>query len=771
MSQVFLKIVNMSISASWLVLAVLLLRLVLKKAPKWIRVLLWGLVAVRLLCPASFETAFSLIPSVQTISPDIMLDVTPEITSGISSLDTALNPIFSEAFAPDPWASANPLQIWIPVLTVVWLVGLLTMVLYTAVSYWRLSAKVATAVRLEANVFESEFAESPFVLGMFRPKIYLPYSLGDENRAAVIAHEKAHIARKDHWWKPLGFLVLAIHWFNPILWLSYILLCRDIELACDEKVVRTLSSQEKADYTQALVSCSVSHFRVAACPLAFGEVGVKTRVKAVLHYKKPAFWLLVAAVILCLAVAVCFLTDPFASVRNPSVQEYVPGAEGILGSVDKESLESLSPDFAIGADRYGRAVFKDPYKAFNAFKALYAEGIALIRQENDLPPITRTKYSAYKKLGWQATTGTAEAQTQAAFVSKFLDIYENSFTKEVPSLNTEIPTTDATQPFVRKWFDDTAALYQNGEITLEIPEIPSVIFRATAEKITANGETVIEGMPINSAYFCDLNGDGVPELCTSTFMGSGIIDSRVVIYDFAQMASYELADRGLYDFYLELNAIDGCLYVQRRNHNSEVVLEYGKLIFQNDTLKMGGAYLQRLHYLYGRILEIVGDFYLVEPAQGSMLAGVVNKIMVPMEKLIGYPEPQVGDILEIKYDGYLAETYPAQIRTVYSIRVSQQHESNQRSYYLTVAEKGVYSIEYSSTLGSGGCQNADGSAFNQGEKVWLEGLDGLTDLRGVTVDALDEQGNVLCHISVEDTKENQYVNTASSEGWVISLEE
>lgn len=679
MSTLFLQAVNMSIAASWLVLAVLLLRFLLKKAPKWVNVLLWGIVAVRLICPVSIESALSLIPSAQTVSPEIMTDWTPEISTGIPSLDSAVNPVITTTFAPKPWASANPLQIWIPVLAAIWLLGVFAMVLYTAVSYWRLSAKVATAVRLEENVFQSEFAESPFVLGMLRPKIYLPYGLSDENRAAVIAHEKAHIARKDHWWKPLGFLVLAVHWFNPLLWLSYILLCRDIELACDEKVIRTLSSQEKADYTQALVSCSASHFRVAACPLAFGEVGIKTRVKAVLHYKKPAFWLIVAAVILCLAVAVCFLTDPLGSVRNPSVQEYVPGAAGILGSVDKASYESISEDFAIGADRYGRAVFKDPHKAFETFTVLYAEGIALIQQENDLKPIGKNNYNAYKKLGWQTTSENVDIQAQAAFVTSFLDIYENSFTKDVPAPDTEIPTADTAQPLARKWFDDTSVLYQNGEMTLEIPEIPGVTFRATAEEITVDGVAVIQGMPICSAYFYDLTADGVPELCTSIYLGSGIIDSRVIVYDYALGSSYELADRGKYDYYLHLNEADGCLYVQQRNNSSEVMLDYGKLMLVNGSLQMEGTSVVRAHYLFARILEIVGDSYLVEPAQGSMLAGVVDRIKVPMKNMEPSPEPQVGDIVEICYDGYLEESDPAQIGTVYGIRVVQQLEADERS--------------------------------------------------------------------------------------------
>lgn len=312
----FLKIVNMSISAGWLVLVVLLLRMVLKQAPKWVRVLLWGLVAVRLICPFSFESVLSLIPSTETISPEIMLSPTPQIHTGISSLNSAINPIITESFAPAPLASMNPLQLWIPLAAIGWLVGIAAMLIYAAVSYILLRRKVATAVLLRDNIYQSEHVDSPFVLGLVKPRIYLPFQMDDGSLEYVIAHENSHIRRKDHWWKPLGFLLLAFYWIHPFMWLGYILLCRDIELACDEKVIREMDSESRADYTQALVACSVSHRGIAACPLAFGEVSVKARVKSVMNYRKPSFWIIVAAVLICIAVAVCFLTDPPAALGD-----------------------------------------------------------------------------------------------------------------------------------------------------------------------------------------------------------------------------------------------------------------------------------------------------------------------------------------------------------------------------------------------------------------------------------------------------------------------
>ncbi|MBE6649555.1 MAG: hypothetical protein E7614_08585 [Ruminococcaceae bacterium] len=310
MSEFFLTVLNMSISASWVVLAVLLLRIVLKKAPKWITVLLWGVVAVRLICPFSIESVMSLIPSAETISPNIMTEQTPQIHTGIPSFNSAINPIINESFSPSTEASANPLQIWISVLATVWIIGIIALLIYTAISYLRISRKVRTAVLLKENVYQSENVVSPFVLGIIKPKIYIPFNVSETDCIHVIAHEKAHIQRKDHFWKPFGFLVLTLHWFNPLMWLGYTLLCRDIELACDEKVVKELNVEQKADYSEALLTCSVNRRMISACPLAFGEVGVKNRVKTILNYKKPAFWIIVIAIIASVVFSVCFLTNP-----------------------------------------------------------------------------------------------------------------------------------------------------------------------------------------------------------------------------------------------------------------------------------------------------------------------------------------------------------------------------------------------------------------------------------------------------------------------------
>ncbi len=350
MTELFLNTLNKSISASWLILAVLVLRFLLKRAPKWIHVLLWGMVAVRLLCPVFIESDVSLVPSAQTVRPEIMTDWSPRIDTGIPVLDDAVNPVAAERFAPRPEASANPLQIFIPICAWIWMLGVAVLLLYTTISCWLLQRKVETAVRLRCNIFQSEQVATPFVLGIFKPRIYLPYTMAQQDILYVVAHEKAHIRRRDHWWKPLGFLLLTVHWFNPLMWLAYKLLSRDIELACDEYVIEGLDCSRRAEYAQALLACSVKPSVRMACPIAFGEVGVRTRIRSIANYKKSAFWLILTAVLVCSAAAVCFLTDPKTEAgRTVSAQETVSELSALLElTVPGKTYQDMDPEDKAG---------------------------------------------------------------------------------------------------------------------------------------------------------------------------------------------------------------------------------------------------------------------------------------------------------------------------------------------------------------------------------------------------------------------------------------
>ena len=353
MDDVFLKLVNLSISASWLILAVLVLRVVLKKAPKWVMPLLWGVVALRLVCLFSIESALSLIPSAETIPSEIVTETREPVLYEQATLDIVTNPTLPSAAEVPVGVSRQQTQVDFNIYSVLWLAGMAALLVHALVSAGKLKRKLATAILLRDNIYESEFVDSPFVFGVVKPNIYLPMHMDEGTAAYVIAHERAHLARRDHWWKVLGYLVLALHWFNPLVWVAYILFCRDIELACDEKVVRGLDGAARADYSQALLSCAAPKRAVAACPLAFGEGNIKTRVKSALHYKKPAFWVAAAAVLAVVIVAVCFLTNPrsergslvWAQKLNAadvaSIELYVP-AEGEARQYKKLDTEEMA---------------------------------------------------------------------------------------------------------------------------------------------------------------------------------------------------------------------------------------------------------------------------------------------------------------------------------------------------------------------------------------------------------------------------------------------
>lgn len=317
MEMIFLNVFNRSLAAGWLILAVIVVRFLLKKAPRRLSCVLWAVVAVRLLCPFFPASSFSLIPSGETISAEaVRFAPAPAIDSGIPALNEALNPMIGERFAPAPGTSVNPLYIWTAVAGIVWLVGVAVMAGYALLGSLRMRSVVREAVPLESgaalpdNVWLCDAVRSPFILGIVRPKIYLPSGITREQMLCILAHEQAHVERLDHCLKPFGWLLLSVYWFHPLVWIAYMLFCRDLELACDEKVVGGMDLDGRKAYSHALLACSLQRKMIFSYPLAFGEIGVRERVKGILHYRKPAGWLAAVAVLACAAVAVCFLTDP-----------------------------------------------------------------------------------------------------------------------------------------------------------------------------------------------------------------------------------------------------------------------------------------------------------------------------------------------------------------------------------------------------------------------------------------------------------------------------
>ena len=657
MSDLFLKIVNMSISASWLVVAVLILRLVLKKPPKWVNVLLWGIVAVRLICPFSFESALSLIPSAETFPEKIISGPSFDVQTGITPIDNRINDYLGDRYFEGVTVPTNNGNNVMTILTIVWIIGILLLATYTIISYQRLNRKVDTAVHYKDNIFQSENVSSPFVLGIIKPRIYLPFNMNGQDLEHVVAHEQAHICRKDHWWKPLGFFLLTIHWFNPLIWWAYVLLCRDIELACDEKVIKGLSNEQRADYTQALVACSVNRRMIAACPLAFGEVGVKERVKSVMNYKKPAFWVIIIAVIVCVGVAVCFLTNPKQDrytlrivVPAGSQEEFVYTDEEV--STAKNSIKIWSGD---GLGDTEVLLFPVNKTAETGYTATYLT--------HGMPVEFDAEKDTWFKIGVNMQNPTNED------IIVYVEV-ENVEVRIVDEINSVIEWFDYLEtPDEMKW---------DGSLEISLTEFPDVTFRWTyGEMLAVKGSkstSLYTGMPIWNAYFCDLTGDGLPELCSSISWGSGMIDNRVIIYDYANGVSYELSDRGYFDFTLRQDHQDGRLYVDKTKYHTDELVETGRLVFKNHCIQIEGFSNEAHQVFQAEILEIHDGNYLVKPVEGSWELSSADRIEVPIRNVHPSPEPEIGDVIEIEYAGEILETYPAQIADVYGIKVIEKNK-------------------------------------------------------------------------------------------------
>lgn len=667
MEAVFLKLLNMSITAGWLVLAVVAFRFVFKKAPKALHVILWALVGVRLICPFSFESVLSLVPSTETVPQDIMYSDAPTIHTGIPMMNSTINPIISESLAPNVGDSVNPMQVIVAVASYVWIFGMIAMVLYTFFSYHSIHKKVREAIPIRENVWMCDHVDTPFILGVFRPQIYLPSDMSEEDVTYVLAHENAHLKRHDHWWKPLGFALLTVYWFNPLLWLAYVLLCRDIELACDEKVIRELGVENKKPYSEALINCSIPRKMISACPLAFGEVGVKARVKTVLNYKKPAFWIILLAVVACVIVAVCFLTNPkddsdtnrdepyvlksgeyYAKAPNsgPYIfldaehKTFVTGAHSSMSSARIGSYEfdgreliltverydsSISDIYVLRLNQNGNFVYDADASTIVLEMQWLEDGMEFEKEESgvsvttsqytnvDLGPEYLSKEDAktitdiLEKLSWVKND---VYKTMCDFIFEIddkyysysmqegiINDYENNKCKKLSEKNRLIVNDiiskylypDTTQMIGKEWFN----YYRNGseefnsKKQVELSELPDITFTYQAGNVLISDDKGVVkefgGMAeiCANGYFYDLTGDKVPELCMTMQIGSGMIDTRIVVYDCVKGKTYQLADRCHFDY--SLHIINGELVVNKSLYMTEQIVEQGGLAIRKNS--------------------------------------------------------------------------------------------------------------------------------------------------------------------------------------------
>lgn len=691
MENVFLQLVDMSSTAVWLVLAVLLLRLVLRKAPRWIHCALWALVAVRLICPISIESAFSWIPSAQSVSVDTFLSTTLSTTPIVSNSAPVTDVVEPPAMvvtpgdavvsAPVATPQADPVTLS-EILTIVWVAGMVALAVYALVTTLRLHRQVREAVRLHGNVWQSDGIATPFILGVLRPRIYLPTSLSEMDTPSVVAHERAHLKRRDHWWKPLGFALLTVYWFNPLLWVGYILLCRDIEAACDERVIRDMDVAQRKSYSQTILACSAPRHLITACPVAFGETAVKSRVKTVLNYKKPAFWLVLVAVVALVVSSVCLLTNPKTTMAN----EEEPST--LTEEPDQESLVGLSARFNWDVGYLGEEVYTE-MKTQSADSDL---PIFVMRNTTDLEGFI-VAYDGENKIftrNYSIGSGPA-AQMREVYTEEYfkdsvvLAVYYQAasymFTPEIVAAHYTEGGTKLTVMV------DVSIPYMVNEALGGYMMMTS-IDRAAAEKVTAYSATVRADIPQNEyiasfekhRYMYQMKSTGYVREEWRAWLGEEEWKMSDLVKSLgwgshghkAQYSPYIGAINVLGETYYVNDQYDMLSTKEKTALLNAEQSAYVRSLFtmslngkvgpvpylrENDPYENEDKPYKDYTYLYGRYMgHNKAERYVILDVVWAENAELVDKrVLVSLNELDGFGLPDMGAMIEIPYDGTVGE--------------------------------------------------------------------------------------------------------------------
>lgn len=519
MGVVLIKLLNMSISAGWMILVVIVLRVLLRKAPKWSYCLLWALVALRLIIPFTIESTWSLIPSNETItlksfsedmqqgrlSPDtisvpvgtedkdlqsrVIRRNVPVIDSGIPQVNQAVNEVINQTYASTLDTEESSLDTIILTAGIVWISGVTLMLSYALFNFIRLKRIVRESVTLQGIVRVCDSVKSSFVFGIIRPYIYLPSTLSEEQQGPVIAHEMAHLSRRDHIWKLLGWFLLSVYWFNPLIWLAYSLLCRDIEMACDEKVIKDMKPEEKKNYSIALLEHNESGKTMMTYPLAFGEVGVRTRIKNVLTYKKPALWIIIITILACGTVAICFLTNP---VKENDEDTQPRDAQS--GDAQPSSMGEASPTVT-------------PVSEYP--KTLY-DGVANGHLNNEELSFDLSEYPELHFLirSWQVTVTNDAGETVLAFGSPIYSVFAEDISGDgYPEVCITSTTQGLSSAFIIVYNPVQNEIYQL--IRKSETEFDFVLFMQNDKLQVIKSDNKREKFTLGTlAYQEDINGSG-----------------------------------------------------------------------------------------------------------------------------------------------------------------------------------------------------------------------------------------------------------------------
>ena len=734
MEHLFLTLVDMSLTAAYLVLAVLLLRLLLRRAPRGWLCLLWAAVGVRLVLPFSLESVFSLIPRRTAPLPELLPPadssiLAPDYSSGFTAtVEPVLTPQMPPVTAPTAPSAATLDLSLTHIAAWVWLIGMAAMLAYALFSYLRIRHMVRESAPADDGTLLCDRISSPFILGVLRPRIYLPTVLSEQDAAYVIAHERAHLRRLDHLWKPLGFLLLCVYWFNPVLWLGYVLLCRDIELACDEHVIKQLGADGKKPYSEALINCSVSRRTISACPLAFGEVSVKQRIRSVLNYKKPTLWILILLAVALTVTALCFLTDPVQDDEQPDE----PPADTQNPNLTPENTVTLSEQ-AHYFTTVERAWVDTTSSYFNPFSGgvtfaidgdiLYTVGEWTVTPVGQLRKMTLTEDNFdHRFLG---------KPREFTYISNGKEITATAATPATPIKTVDgVLSPEQLRPLVKQAYTCTLLVDDHARIELSHVLIMDdttayLLYSDTASKryysitrmirsspertweggVLAIGDSVYHNMAssfadiLSDTYYRisdDLSGLSVLREGSYTYIGAmaeiPIPEQYLNITEAPAFWSREVDIRSVLNESTRLFRISATETERAPTAPSHLLLTKEGDIYM---VKGGGFSVCRMVRVapeaepenegigfYALALRDGGGFIM---KRGGGLSYVANKL------ISGEPLPQIhaGDMLYIRYDGMNFASSPGRIPNVYSISVVSAYQATygvEAPYHVTILD-------------------------------------------------------------------------------------
>ena len=817
LDNIYMQVLDMSKTASIVILVVVLARLLLKKAPKVFSYALWAVVLFRLLCPVTFEAPVSIVPEMNSVSQGYTLSEESISVFGAGeaayqAVGDALNgglgiqhirTTEKTETGMTKYVTTDWWSVWILFGQYVWVAGITAMLIYSAVSYLKLRKKLSVVVPLRDNIFIADDIKSPFVVGLFRPKIYLPCNLGDKEQEYIILHEQHHIKRLDHVMKALAFLALAIHWFNPLVWVAFVLASKDMEMSCDEAVIRKVDGDVRADYSASLLTLATGRRIIAGTPLAFGEGDTKGRINNLSKWKKPAVWVVLIAVVACAVLAVTVLTNPITmgdhfvltNTDSPAntnklsydiqlgnkamsgqiyVEQWIDGAcvksapvvmTQYVDSIEitmrdrREDGTSVGTDIQIETNQYGGSLltyFEHP-ENFNVigwgFKGygLKEKNKLTSSEEVILAAKVFDNGSGIRAYDCKTLVNEPERIKEAAYMIVVRAVFSEDplgvTSHSEASFPTEVLTLNDVIILSQKGYDLTWADFENYDY------------------IETGSGLYIRVYEINARFRLMIGGGGPGSDPMYIYLAlANDLDTRI-----------DIRDGGVTEFISEYGNLAPTYHPEGILHlglNAEIV--------EIDTSN---------HILYVKDIDesadVFGDRCAIDCNYAISRFNLlyVNYGDANDVRTIGFNDFQVGDAVIIGlYDSEkekaLNGAAVAEQVQLGTQRMNQSSTANMTNdedpdlqYYLTIGAEGVKSIELSMPHSSGGCENADGSLFKKGERIWLENLDGYSDLRGLTITALGENGEIIWTASIPDNDENEGFTHLTQDGWTLALGE